>query len=123
MACHGALCEAGWELQDILSRISQRLFQGEKGRNENPLSLLAILFVHHAMGLSMVVPMNLLYHDNKYYHEFVFLLQAAAFAAMMLQSYGYTLDVKTRKGLSQMIVTIIMSSLLILYSRVLRFAV
>merc|ERR1712232_434435 len=89
LACHGALCEAGWELQDIVTRVSQRLCQGEKGKRQNPGSLLAVLCVHHAMGLSMVIPMNLLYHDDKHYHEFVFLLQAAAFAAMMLQSYGY----------------------------------
>merc|ERR1712107_221888 len=119
----GALCEAGWELQDILTRASQRIFQGEKGKNQNPFSLLAVLFVHHAMGLSMVIPMNLLYHDNKCYHEFVFLLQAAAFVAMMLQSYGYTLDVKTKKGLFTMKGTLIISWVVILYSRILRFGI
>jgi len=75
------------------------------------------------MGLSMVIPMNLLYHDNKYYHEFVFLLQAAAFAAMILQSYGYTLNVNTKEGLFRMRGTIIISWVLILYSRILRFGV
>merc|ERR1712187_162434 len=76
----------------------------------------------HAMGLLMVIPMNLFYHDNKYYHEFVFLLQAAAFVAMMLQSYGYTLNVQTEEGLSKMRVTVIISWALILHSRILRFA-
>merc|ERR1719443_1213451 len=75
------------------------------------------------MGLSMVIPMNLLYHDDKDYHEFVFLLQAAAFAAMMLQSYGYTLNVKTKKGLFTMRGTIIISWVIILYSRILRFGI
>merc|ERR1712187_232119 len=76
----------------------------------------------HAMGLSMVIPMNIFYHDNQYYHEFVFLLQAAAFAAMMLQSYGYTLNVQTEEGLSRMQLTVIVSWVVILYSRLLRFA-
>merc|ERR1712187_1069826 len=77
----------------------------------------------HAMGLLMVIPMNLFYHDNKYYHEFVFLLQAAAFVAMMLQSYGSTLHVQTEEGLSKMRMTVITSWALILYSRILRFVV
>jgi len=123
MACHGALCEAGWELQDIISRLHQRSFQGVQGRKMNPLPLLAVVAVHHAMGQAMVVPMNLLYHDSPDYHEFVFLLQAAAFVAMMLQSYGYTLNVQTNEGLLQMRVSITISWMTILYSRVVRFTI
>merc|ERR1712003_353198 len=79
--------------------------------------------MHHAMGQALVIPMNVLYHDNRDYHEFVLLLQAAAFVALALQSYGYTLDVSTRSGLAKMRCTITISWSTILYSRVLRFAV
>lgn len=67
--------------------------------------------------------MNLYYADNRDYHEFVFLLQVAAFVAMSLQSYGYTLNVKTKAGLFKMKVSIAVSWLTILYSRVVRFAI
>lgn len=123
LACHGALCEAGWELQDIVARVHQRLLQGEKGKSMNPLPLLAVVLVHHVMGQSMAIPMNLYYADNRDYHEFVFLLQFAAFVAMSLQSYGYTLNVKTKTGLLKMKVSITISWLTILYSRVVRFAI
>lgn len=52
LACHGALCEAGWELQDILSRLFQVCCTKEGARN-NPTALLVILGIHHTMGLSM----------------------------------------------------------------------
>mmetsp|Transcript_22067 Transcript_22067/g.39569 ORF Transcript_22067/g.39569 Transcript_22067/m.39569 type:complete len:314 (+) Transcript_22067:64-1005(+) len=123
LACQGALCEAGWELQDIAVRAHQRIFQGVRGKNMNPLPLLGVIAVHHAMGQAMVIPMNILYADNPDYHEFVFLMQAAAFLAMMLQSYGYTLNVQTKEGLKKMQISIIVSWLTILYSRVVRFSV
>eukprot|EP00930_Biecheleria_cincta_P005134 TRINITY_DN106057_c0_g1_i1.p1 TRINITY_DN106057_c0_g1~~TRINITY_DN106057_c0_g1_i1.p1 ORF type:complete len:343 (+),score=61.68 TRINITY_DN106057_c0_g1_i1:161-1189(+) len=123
MACHGALCEAGWELQDIVTRVHQRLLQGEKGKGLNPLPLLLVVLVHHAMGQSMAIPMNLYYADNRDYHELVFLLQVAAFVALSLQSYGYTLNVKTKTGLFKIKVNIAISWLAILYSRVVRFAI
>lgn len=123
LACHGALYEAGWALQDIVSRTHQRLLQGEKGKGLNPLPLLLVVVVHHAMGQSMAIPMNLYYADNRDYHEFVVLLQLAAFVAMSLQSYGYTLNVKTKTGLLKMKVSITISWLTILYSRDVRFAI
>merc|ERR1711879_87101 len=96
---------------------------GERGRALNPWPLLATLIMHHAMGQALVIPMNLYYHDNRDYHEFVLLLQAAAFMAMALQNYGYTLDVSTKRGLMKMKITIAISWLAIVYSRVLRFVI
>jgi len=122
-ARQGALCEAGWELQDFIVRAQQRFFQGEKGRGMQPAALLLVCTMHHAMGQAMCIPMNMLYPDSPDYHEFVCLLQLAAFIAMGLQSYGYTLDVGTRSGLFQMKVTVTMSWVTIFYSRVLRFIV
>merc|ERR1719181_857416 len=102
LARHGALCEAGWELQDAFTRAYEVLFGGEKGKLLNPTPVLVFWAFHHTMGLSMVIPMNLVYPDLAYYHELVFLLQFASFVAMMFQHYGYTLDVKTKSGLNMM---------------------
>merc|ERR1719476_215189 len=61
-ACHGGLCEASWELQDAATRIHQVLFQGEEGKAKNPVPLRVVLFMHHLMGMSMVIPNNVLHH-------------------------------------------------------------
>jgi len=122
LACHGGLCEAGWELQDAIVRIYQILFGGKAGKAQNPTPLVVILGLHHAMGLGMVIPMNIVYRDNCHYHEFIFLLQGAAFVACMSQNYGYTLDIKTLSGLKQMKVCVTVTLLTMVYSRFLRYA-
>jgi len=99
---HGALCEAGWEFQDTLQRAWQVKFGGEEGKAKNPPSLLAAVMLHHALGLCMVIPMNIAYGCHPCYHEIVFLLQGAAFFALFMQSYSFTLDVRTSAGLRQM---------------------
>jgi hypothetical protein len=73
------------------------------------------------MGLGMVIPMNILYGSNVFYHEFVFLLQGAAFVALLTQNYGYTLDVHTRIGLAQMRACVSATFATMLYSRLLRY--
>lgn len=120
-ARHGGLCEAGWELQDAFERAYQILFGTEQEKAKNPLPLVLFMAFHHAMGLSMVIPMNLYYPDNAYYHEFIFLLQGAAFAACVAQNYGYSLDVKTASGLFRMKASVAFSTAVIAWSRVLRY--
>eukprot|EP00931_Biecheleriopsis_adriatica_P107613 TRINITY_DN81935_c0_g1_i1.p1 TRINITY_DN81935_c0_g1~~TRINITY_DN81935_c0_g1_i1.p1 ORF type:complete len:355 (+),score=47.11 TRINITY_DN81935_c0_g1_i1:28-1065(+) len=121
LACHGGLCEAGWELQDIVTRIYQVAFGGEAGRAKNPRGLLVMVGLHHAMGMGMVLPMNIKYHDNAYYHELILLLQLAACVALTSQNYGYTLDVKTSSGLRSMKLCVSLTFVSILYSRVIRY--
>lgn len=121
LACHGALCEAGWEIQDTVTRIYQLLFTGEDGKKNNPIPLLVILFFHHFMGLMMVIPMNLVGRDNKYYHEGVFLLQFAALVAMGLQQYGYTLNIETTSGLIMMKINVTVCFIIMWYSRAIRY--
>jgi hypothetical protein len=121
LACFGGLCEAGWELQDAITRTYQVLLGGEAGLKLNPLPLRIIMGIHHVMGMSMVVPMNIYYHDNAHYHEFILLLQFAAFVALALQNYGYTLDVKSKSGLAQMKIAVTIVFITILWSRVLRY--
>ena len=56
LANHGALCEVGWELQDVATRAYQVLFGGASGKAKNPLPLLIIIAIHHSMGLAMAIP-------------------------------------------------------------------
>lgn len=102
MAGHGALCEAGWELQDLATRAWQLTFGGEDGKAKNPVALVVIMCIHHAMGLCMIIPMNIHHSSNPSYHEFVFLLQFAAFVALGAGNYGSSLDIETTSGLFQM---------------------
>jgi len=121
MACHGALCEASWELQDLLAKLYQITLGGRAGKARNPPALLAMILLHHAMGLSMVLPMNMMYGLNPHYHEFVFLLQGAAATALLSQSYGFTLDVNTADGLMSMKGSVTFTMITILYTRLLRY--
>lgn len=122
LARHGALCEVGWELQDVAVRLTQLLFGGKVGRARNPAGLLLILGIHHAMALSLVIPVNVFYPQHRGIHEMVFLLQGAAAVAMFAQNYGYTLDIQTRRGLRAMKANVLVVWAVILWSRVLRFA-
>lgn len=120
-ARHGALCEMGWELQDLLVRGWQCTFGGTEGRAKNPAGLLLILGLHHCMGCSLVIPLNLYYPRNRHIHEAVCLLQGAAAVALLMQNYGYTLDTSTRAGLLRMKFSVGFVWLVVLWSRVLRF--
>merc|ERR1712217_782637 len=59
LACHGGLCEAGWELQDGLNRAYEVTFGGSEGKKKNTPALCLIMALHHVMGISMVIPMNI----------------------------------------------------------------
>jgi hypothetical protein len=117
LACHGALCEAGWEISDSFERMRLMTFGGEEGRAKNPPAACVIMTLHHCLCLSMVMPMNLMYRDNAYYHELVFLLQGAAFLALMAQFYGFTLNIAEAAGLRQMQAITGCSVLLMFWSR------
>ena len=49
MARHGALCEGGFELQDVVVRAWQIIAGGKEGRAMNPAALVMIMTIHHAM--------------------------------------------------------------------------
>merc|ERR1711870_128022 len=66
--------------------------------------------------------MNIMYGNNRDYHEFVLLLQGAAFVAILSQNYGYTLDVKSASGLKQMKICVIVTLATMLWSRLFRYA-
>ena len=96
-------------------RWKELLLEGKGG------PMLVVMTLHHAAGISMVIPMNLYYGDNAYYHELVMLLQFAAFGAIMLQEYGFTLDIQKPDGLRKMKVAVYLSFALMYYSRLLRY--
>jgi hypothetical protein len=121
LACHGALCEAGWEIQDYLSRWYDFVFGGPEGRARQPVPILILTTLHHAMGTLLVVPMNTYFHDSPEYHELVFLLQAAAVGALGLQQYGFTLDISKTKDLIMMKITVSLTLVIMLWSRLFRY--
>ncbi|KAH8085608.1 hypothetical protein JL720_7597 [Aureococcus anophagefferens] len=120
---HGGLCEAGWEVSDIVSRGGQLLFGGERGRKRNPRNLVLILAGHHLMGQLMVVPMNLRHRGSRDYHEMIMLLQFAAFWAGFFQLYGYTLDLDVPAQFRRMQMSVSVTLGAVLWSRGFRYVV
>lgn len=120
LASFGALCETGWEIQDLVVRVSQILFHPE-GKIMNPPALMIILAFHHGLGMGMVIPMNVYCSSNALYHELVFLLQFAAFVAMSFQQAGYLLDIKTASGLRTMKIYVTITWVTMVWSRGIRF--
>jgi len=87
----------------------------------NTAPFLTVLGIHHALGLFMVLPMNLFYPQNPYYHELVFLLLFAAASGLGVQQFSFTLNIKTTRGLVTMVVVSLLSWVIILWGRILRF--
>lgn len=117
LARHGALCEAGWELQDSVEKVRIALLGDEEVRARNPPLLLALAALHHLMSLSLVIPMNLYYEDNYWYFRLVGMLQGASAVASGAQLWGFFLDVRTRSGLWGMRVLTGISLAVTLHSR------
>lgn len=117
----GGLTETGYEFQDLSSRLYAFNFGGEEGRKKNPVAGLMILGLHHILGLSMVIPMNVLYGDLWPYHELIFNLQICSVISLGIQQYGYTLDISTSWGLWKMQLYSLITWAGIVYSRIYRF--
>ena len=123
LAAHGALCEAGWELQDMVRILRDLTLGGEEGRANNPTVAVVFMTLHHSVGLALVVPMNASrYHSSALYHEGVFMLQLAAAIAGLMQQYGFSLDVSTRGGLLRMKVSVCLVFTVVAWTRVVRYA-
>ena len=121
MACHGGISEIGYEVSDMMVRFYEIIFGAEKGRRKNPPSVIFGLVAHHSAACCLVLPMNIYYRDNTYFHEAVCSLQLAAFTAFYLQQYGFTLNVKRQEGLTKMKISISMSLAIIVWTRVIRY--
>ena len=87
----------------------------------NPVPLLVILAMHHAIGQLMVIPMNIYYPDHPLYHELVYLLLFAAAACLAVQQVSYTIDISNLSGLIQMFILSLIVAIILLYSRCFRF--
>ena len=106
LAGHAGLSEMGWEVQDVISRTYEIIFGGEIGRKLNPISLMLTIVAHHSAACTAVIPMNLYYPTNRWWHEGFCIVQFGSFVLLLLQQYGYTLDVDTRDGLKKMKIAI-----------------
>ena len=66
LACHANLSVFGFELEDILVRLYQINFEGDRGRKLNPMNLMLVLLLHHTAAFCMVIPMNIYYPNNSF---------------------------------------------------------
>ncbi len=97
------------------------VLRNKDGLKRNPPALFAIFGIHHALTLSMVIPMNTShYRSDPFYTELVLLFQFAAAIAMSLQQFGYLLDVTTTNGRRTMFFVVTFSWVTIWYTRVYR---
>uniref|UniRef100_A0A7S3LKS8 TLC domain-containing protein n=1 Tax=Aplanochytrium stocchinoi TaxID=215587 RepID=A0A7S3LKS8_9STRA len=119
LARHGALMEAGWELQDGLDKFYQVFIKNDWSMNSSK-SLRLIAF-HHATGLSLVIPMNMFYGYNVLYHKGVFLMQGVSAWALFAQYYAFTLDLSKRFDLVQMKIISVGVFLAMFYGRIIGF--
>lgn len=97
------------------------LFGGKRGKEKNPPVFLLVCAMHHTCALCLVLPLNIYYPDDTHYHEGIFLLQGAAWVAFSATVFGWTLDIKSRKGLDQMRFAVFLAWITIAWSRVLRY--
>jgi len=118
LACHAALAEVGWEIQDTLKRAKEFLLDGKLGRQMNPPKLVVPLLMHHVLAECLVLPMNMYYHDSKLYHEAIFMLQGVAVVSYVCQHFGYTCDVDDPRELLQLRAATTVALVVILWSRV-----
>lgn len=120
LVCHAALSEVGWELQDTLMRIKALLFDGEVGRRRNPPILLTMYAFHHTCAFFLVVPLNMYYRNDKFYHEALVLLQFAALSCGVCQQYGYTKDCAVPRERLQMRISVVVSLVSMVWTRLMR---
>jgi hypothetical protein len=102
LACHGALTEVGWELQDLACRMYGHYLGGAVGRSRNPATLVRYTVLHHALGLTLVVPLNCYLRGQHFFRLGVFTLMGNASFSLLLQSVSFALDVETASGLAKM---------------------
>lgn len=119
MAKQGAMCEAGWELSDVIFRTYHKWILGD--HVGQPDALVMTFFLHHIMGLSMVVPMCTFDGGNPYFIEGVFLLQFASGMGTVLQEFGYLLDIRKASDLCWMKIYVAINVIVQVYARAIRF--
>lgn len=92
LACHGALAEVGWEIQDAIIRARGLFAEGQDGLCRSRTRAVAVL-LHHVAAQCLVLPLNVHYHDCKIYHESIFVLQGVAVAAFLCQNAAFQCQV------------------------------
>lgn len=120
MARHGALSEVGWEFSDTITRVYEVVFGGKEGRRKNPPVLLFSYALHHCAALSLVLPLNVYYHDSPAYHEAVCLLQSAAVIACWCQQYGFMQDTEVPSQYLKLKISVTLGLVAMVYMRMVR---
>jgi len=123
LACHGTLAELGFEWQDLITRFWQARYGTDDQKKMNNPSVLKLILAHHIVGSTMVLPMNMYFRYSRWYVEGNVLLQFASFVSLACQQYGFTHDKSTLEGARLMRSISIFTFGLILYTRVIRYAV
>ena len=121
LARHGNLSELGWETKDTLLRVYEMLFGGVVGRRKNPFKFILMMGIHHTSALCMVIPINLYYPDDTYFHELSGILQLSAGIMFILMNYGYTCDVTKASELLKMKISVTLSYIIITWARFVRY--
>jgi len=119
IAKQGALCEAGWELGDIAHRIYEKFLLGR--HDLQPTGLFIIMSIHHFLGITMTLPLNVYYGSLPPFLEGVFLLQLAAGVGLATQQYGFMLDTTKSTELFQMKFCCTLTFVCMWYTRAIRY--
>lgn len=121
LSCHSALCELGFEIQETVVRFREFASDDHVRQAKNPGDALGIMVAHHLVTQWVVLPLNLYYHDNAYYHEAIFLLQMAAAVSFFSLHFGMTCDMKKQGHLLWMKINMTVTTLALVWGRLLRF--
>merc|ERR1712166_298905 len=119
MANNGALSEVGWEIGDLINRFFERVILGRTDLQPN--SIIAIMTLHHTLGMVMVIPMTTYYGSHPNYLEMVILLQFAAALGLSMQQFGFMLDITKPGELLQMKGYVTVTFFCMVYTRGIRF--
>lgn len=123
LACHGALCEMGWEIEDSLCRLRILFFGTPEEKAREPAVMMFLFLTHHVLTLVCAIPMNIYFREDPSYHEMVFGLQAIAFVSLFLGFRLIEQDMQTKEGLFRMRVMSTVQFGFTTYYRVFRFII
>lgn len=86
LACLGCLSETGWEFYDTVKLINEKFFT-ENGHEEVPRNHFWFVMLHHSAGMGLVIPLNLYYPNEYYYHIFGFNYQCTLYVIYFCGEY------------------------------------
>merc|ERR1719356_1173981 len=94
LVCHASLGELGHELDEVRGWIWDSIFKPEFFKLKNPLPLIICMCVHHVMGFTMTIPLNMFHPTNYYYAFGLFQLHFCTAIGFMVQVYSWTISLE-----------------------------